>query len=135
MVAQRNNIGFPVSFDWLISGTETADTLTGSDNADQISGQGGDDFLYGNGGNDRLFGGAGNDTLHGGRGDDTMNGGAGGDTFIGGEGFDTVTYAGATSGIKINIDNLSTILARPSATRSVASNALLARTMQTFSLI
>ncbi|KPF83592.1 hypothetical protein IP78_01800, partial [Brevundimonas sp. AAP58] len=59
--------------------------------------------LNGTAGNDVLVGTSGDDTLDGGDGDDLLEGGLGADALIGGNGIDTVTYANATSGVRVFI--------------------------------
>ena len=61
------------------------------------------DTINGLGGNDTLDGGAGNDSLDGGVGADLLVGGAGADQLIGGTGLDTASYAGASSGVKLDM--------------------------------
>ncbi|WP_372088784.1 calcium-binding protein [Tistrella mobilis] len=65
----------------------------------------GDDMLTGDAGANILQGGGGDDTLLGGLGDDTLDGGNGADTIDGGDGFDTVSYAGAGTGMRIDLAN------------------------------
>ncbi|AFK53155.1 calcium-binding protein [Tistrella mobilis] len=65
----------------------------------------GDDMLTGDAGANILQGGGGDDTLLGGLGDDTLDGGDGADTIDGGDGFDTVSYAGAGTGMRIDLAN------------------------------
>ncbi|MEO1495023.1 MAG: LamG-like jellyroll fold domain-containing protein, partial [Pseudomonadota bacterium] len=79
-----------------ISGGVDDDMVYGGDDNDILHGQGGEDALYGGSGNDDVFGGAGNDTLAGGDGEDSLSGGTG---------IDTVTYADASSGVEIHLDN------------------------------
>ncbi len=55
--------------------------------------------------NDKLLGDAGNNRLDGDDGDDTLSGGAGKDTLDGGCGIDTASYAGASSGVTVSLDN------------------------------
>lgn len=56
-------------------------------------------------GADILRGGAGDDTLDGGLGNDLLNGGTGADYLYGAEGRDTASYAGAESGVLIDLRN------------------------------
>ena len=63
----------------------------------------GDDWVETADGYDVLQGGAGNDHLSAGAGDDIISGGAGDDWLDGGIGNDTVSYAGATSGVTIDL--------------------------------
>ena len=88
--------------DSLAGGTEN-DVLHGDLGDDTLDGGDGSDLLYGDDGNDLLVGGLGADSLFGGAGADTMAGGAGADQFTGGADRDTVTYAGATSGVIVNL--------------------------------
>lgn len=68
-----------------------------------LVGTSGADVLNGGLGNDRLQGLGGDDTLNGGAGDDVLNGGTGQNRLDGGAGFDTVTYADATTGVKVKL--------------------------------
>jgi Ca2+-binding RTX toxin-like protein len=79
-----------------------------------VDGQGDDDVVAGGDGTDQLDGGAGNDTLAGGLGVDTLHGGDGNDTIFagtdagdmvdGGPGTDLVSYAGAATGVTIDLN-------------------------------
>ena len=66
----------------------------GGRGSDLISGQSAANRLTGNAGHDTLSGAAGNDTLLGGAGNDRLNGGAG---------MDVASYAGASSGVRVNL--------------------------------
>jgi large repetitive protein len=79
------------------------DKITGGDNNDWISGLGGDDELYGNDGDDEIWGGDGNDLIEGGAGNDTLYGNAGKDIIDGGAGIDTVSYAGDSEGVYVQL--------------------------------
>ncbi|CAN5372874.1 hypothetical protein BH10PSE4_BH10PSE4_16780 [soil metagenome] len=70
---------------------------------ENLSGGTGDDKFTGDDAANLLAGRSGNDTLLGGSGADTLVGGAGDDSLDGGGGIDTVTYAGATSGVSVNL--------------------------------
>ncbi len=105
-----------------LTGSGYRDTLKGSDVANVIKGLGGNDTIYGYDGDDRLEGGAGrdfirghdgddtliggddDDTLIGGNDDDTLIGGGGGDALYGDTGTDTVSYAGSSSGVNVDLD-------------------------------
>ncbi|MBV9280833.1 MAG: hypothetical protein JOZ41_12185 [Chloroflexi bacterium] len=96
----------------LYQGGADADLITGGGGNDTLGGGRGDDTLRGNAGDDDLFGGGGNDILAGGTGDDllrgrgssdTLFGGSGDDSLIGGAGRDTATYAGADSGVTVDL--------------------------------
>jgi Ca2+-binding RTX toxin-like protein len=87
----------PTSGDDVIVGTEAGESINGGEGNDTICALGGNDFLYG---------GAGNDKLLGGDGDDGISGGLGGDTAFGGAGADLVSYASATAGVRVTIDNV-----------------------------
>lgn len=63
----------------------------------------GDDWVETADGYDVLQGGAGNDHLSAGSGDDIVSGGAGDDWLDGGVGNDTVSYAGATAGVTVDL--------------------------------
>ncbi|MGV0759544.1 calcium-binding protein [Tistrella mobilis] len=80
-------------------------TLGNTRDGNFAEGLGGDDALTGSSTDDLLDGGAGEDTLAGGDGDDLLIGGAGGDVIDGGDGFDTVSYAGATNRINVDISS------------------------------
>lgn len=60
-------------------------------------------IINGDAGNNLLNGTSSNDTIKGLDGNDTLNGGLGADILDGGGGDDTVTYANATSGVKVNL--------------------------------
>ena len=77
-----------------VLGSVFADSILGNSAANLISGSNGNDTLTGLGGNDSLFGGFG---------DDTLNGGADADTLAGSVGQDEVSYAGALSGVTLNL--------------------------------
>ncbi len=97
--------------------------IVGSGFADTVVGDSGDNWFYGNAGNDSLQGQGGNDVLVGGLGDDTLDGGDGNDWLYGGDGndvlapgagidavlgeggSDTVSYAGASSGLVVDLAN------------------------------
>jgi hypothetical protein len=72
-----------------------ADQILGTPQGETLTGTAGDDALYGGGGDDVLQGLAGNDDL---------DGGPGADRFEGGAGDDAVSYAAATTGVKVSFD-------------------------------
>jgi len=78
----------------VISGKESADTLTGGDGADEVFGYGSADSLAGGGGGDTIWGGWGNDTLLGGAGADLLVGELGDDLLDGGQDGDTYRVSG-----------------------------------------
>jgi len=86
-----------------LNGGADNDTLSGDAGDDTLDGGDGLDTLSGGDGNDTLIGGLGNDILTGGMGADTLIGGAGADQFTGGTDTDTVSYAAASSGVKVNL--------------------------------
>lgn len=95
-----------------LTGGGGGDTLYGFAGNDTLFGLGGDDFLAGGSGNDTLSGGDGFDTLSGGEGDDVLSGGGNnadstlnGDELIGNGGSDTASYAGAASGVAVDLVN------------------------------
>ncbi|MEL6927224.1 MAG: hypothetical protein AAFO95_01160 [Cyanobacteria bacterium J06600_6] len=90
LIAPDNNNSY------FIQGFAGNDTLTGGDN---------DDTLEGGADNDILNGGDGNDILNGGDGNDTLDGGAGNDTLDGSAGNDTASFASATQGFTVELDN------------------------------
>ncbi len=78
--------------------------VVGSTLNDTLAGDGSANLLYGGGGNDSLDGGAGNDSLFGDGGADVLVGGAGADHLNGGTGgHDVASYAGATTGLRIDL--------------------------------
>ena len=87
-----------------LTGTNGNDILTAAA-ADRyvLEGLDGDDQLFGGAFSDGLYGGAGNDVLDGGGAADLLDGGAGADQLIGGAGDDTATYAGSSSGVRVNL--------------------------------
>ena len=78
----------------VISGKESAETLTGGDGADEVFGYGSADSLAGGGGEDTIWGGWGNDTLLGGAGADLLVGELGDDLLDGGQDGDTYRVSG-----------------------------------------
>ncbi len=68
-----------------------------------LLGSSGHDSLTATGNDDLLQGLTGNDTLDGGEGNDTLDGGPGLDRLVGGAGFDLVSYAGASSGVIVDL--------------------------------
>ena len=64
---------------------------------------GGDDLLIGNDVANLLIGNGGHDTLQGGEGNDILFGGIGADRLEGGAGLDIARYAGAQSGVAVNL--------------------------------
>ncbi|MFB9224975.1 hypothetical protein [Paracoccus cavernae] len=77
----------------LIGGGRGTDRLL---NIENVQGSNFNDRLTGNGVANTLIGGAGNDVLNGGGGNDVLDGGAG---------FDYASFAGATSGVSVNLAN------------------------------
>ena len=104
--AVSNNLGiaYGVHIETLFGGSGS-DTLVGDDLLNRIYAGKGDDRIYGYGGNDRLSGGPGNDIISGGDGNDMFLAGddTGNDRYVGGPGNDLVTYAGAKTGVTINL--------------------------------
>jgi Ca2+-binding RTX toxin-like protein len=94
-----------------IYGEGGGDTLTGGAHADLIygdntvwgAGSDGDDLLSGGAGEDVIHGGGGSDQLFGQADNDILDGGAGDDVLDGGDGLDLATYAGAPSGVVVNL--------------------------------
>lgn len=74
---------------------------------DYIDAQGGNDIIYGQLGNDTILGGSGDDSLYGEDGADYLAGGVGADILNGGDGNDYASYETATSGITLNLTNIS----------------------------
>ena len=81
------------------------DFITGGTGVDSLTGGTGNDTISGVAGNDTLNGGEGNDTLNGGDGNDTIVGSNGSDIIDGGAGKDTLSYAGMTMGVTVNLGN------------------------------
>ncbi|WP_320055887.1 hypothetical protein [Desulfuromonas thiophila] len=81
-------------FDTLVTGTDSADTLSGASTADQLRGYDGDDQLSGLDGDDELSGDDGNDLLYGGAGNDTylFNLGDGSDSLYDASGTDSILF-------------------------------------------
>jgi len=65
---------------------------------------GADTFAAPNGAAWTIYGGAGDDRLTGGSGNDFIDGGAGNDVLNGGAGIDTVSYASATAGVTVTLE-------------------------------
>lgn len=63
------------------------------------------DSLTGGNGNEGLNGLAGNDRLTGNNGNDVLEGGAGADILDGGDDFDFASYAGASVGLRVRLDD------------------------------
>ena len=81
----KAQIFVPQIVDHVLVGTAGGDTLDGGLGNDTLSGLGGNDQLFGHEGNDVLLGGPGNDLLDG------------------GAGIDTASYAGAATGVHVNL--------------------------------
>ncbi len=81
-------------------GEATGDQLSGIEN---VIGSAFDDKLTGNAVANALQGGAGKDVLSGGDGNDVLTGGAGADQLLGGNGVDTVSYAGSSAAVVVNL--------------------------------
>jgi Ca2+-binding RTX toxin-like protein len=91
-----------------LKGGDGDDRLNGGNGNDTLEGEAGADDLYGRAGGDALRGGDGNDELFGGEDSDTLDGGPGADYLDGGLGvLDRVSYAGATTPVRVTIGNAS----------------------------
>ena len=66
-----------------------------------------DDTMFGDGSANTIDGERGNDRLAGGGGDDVLIGGSGRDRLDGGDGEDTASYATASAGVTVNLDDRS----------------------------
>jgi Ca2+-binding RTX toxin-like protein len=88
-----------------LDGAGGANHLSGGAGNDTLVAAGGADLLSGDAGNDSLSGGDGGDTLQGGAGNDTLQGGAGADLLDGGGDSDRADYAGAPTGIRLDLGN------------------------------
>ncbi|MFZ4805921.1 MAG: beta strand repeat-containing protein [Hyphomicrobiaceae bacterium] len=84
-----------------IVGTGGNDTLSGASGGDTLIGGAGNDILYGDDTKDFSIVGA--DSISGGSGNDTIFGGPGPDTLDGGDGIDTLSFAGDTAGIRLDL--------------------------------
>ena len=73
------------------------------DGADRFVGHVGGDYVSGGSGSDTINGRAGDDTLYGSSGNDFLFGETGNDYLDGGDGIDTVSYASASSGVRVNL--------------------------------
>jgi len=102
--------------DAIIAHDEVDDTILGAGGDDTIQsfgdfalsrdlldGGAGDDSIVAYGGSHTLVGGAGADTLRGGTGLDILVGGSGADLMSGGAQVDTVTYAGSSAGVTVDL--------------------------------
>ena len=74
---------------YVLTGTDTADTITTSGEADSITGGEGADTIDGGAGADTIVGGAGADSITGGTGADVITGGTGADSIVLGSEADT----------------------------------------------
>lgn len=90
---------------WVVSitGGKGSDTIYGGELADTLVGGDGADVIRGNGGNDRITGGLGADSLSGGSGNDSLTIDNLDTSVQGGLDVDTVTVAGATSAVNLNL--------------------------------
>jgi Ca2+-binding RTX toxin-like protein len=77
--------------------------IVGNDADNRLTGGNGADHLEGGIGNDALLGGADDDTLQGGANDDVLLGGTGNDIIEGGAGIDTVSYAGQSGFVTVDL--------------------------------
>ncbi|WP_203544714.1 FecR domain-containing protein [Desulfovibrio sp. JC022] len=88
------------------SGSQGSDEnyiITGTEEADSLLGTAASEIIYGLGGNDTIDGGAGNDSVYGGSGNDRIMGGAGSNYIDGGEGSqDGISYQDSTQGIELS---------------------------------
>ena len=94
--ANYSDLAYGVTVDLSITGPQ--DTLgAGRDTLVNI------ENLMGNNENDTLTGNSGNNSIVGNGGNDLINGGAGDDFLDGSDGNDTVSYAGSSSGVTVNL--------------------------------
>ena len=89
-----------------LDGNANVNTLTGGIGNDVLNGYGGGDLLQGGGGLDKIAGHEGHDALYGGRGRDLLFPGAGDDVVRGEGNLDTVSYAGAPTGVTVDLATL-----------------------------
>lgn len=87
----------------LIGSDDRIDRFIGNRAGNYFIGNGGGDVFNGGTGDDTLDGGADGDILFGGAGNDLLFGGSGQDALHGGGGIDTVSYAGSTAAIRVNL--------------------------------
>lgn len=95
------------------TGANNDDVMSGGDGDDRMYGGSGNDVMHGDAGNDRVDGGSGDDVLAGDAGDDELHGGSGNDLLLaagggrdiydGGSGFDTLSFAGVSGNIKVDL--------------------------------
>jgi Ca2+-binding RTX toxin-like protein len=104
----------------LQSGLSDNDSIAAGDGDDIVRGGAGNDTVAGDVGADSLAGGAGNDSLLGNAGDDTLEGGAGADRLDGGADTNTLSYAGSTAGV--TVDLLANTASGGDATGDVVAN-------------
>ncbi|MEQ8498820.1 MAG: hypothetical protein RIB84_05455, partial [Sneathiellaceae bacterium] len=89
-----------------VDGGAGNDTITGTDSVGlRLTGGSGYDRLTGGKKDDTLDGGSENDSLYGDSGDDLLIAGGGYDYLNGGSGSDTASYAGASGGVTVDLDN------------------------------
>lgn len=98
-------LGLPVTVNLGVGEVPTGgdDVILGTPGSDKISGAGGNDRICGLGGGDVIDGGDGNDLVDAGGGNDTVAQVAGDDGAKGGAGVDTISYAGSTTRITLNL--------------------------------
>jgi Ca2+-binding RTX toxin-like protein len=96
---QGPSVGY--AFVQAAGGTAQGDTVAAT--VENLEGSYFNDNLAGNDYANALVGGAGNDTISGRGGNDTIAGGQGADVLSGQTGIDTVSYAGSTAGVEINL--------------------------------
>jgi len=82
------------------SGDAAGDEIAGFEN---VIGGNGADLITGDTHANQLGGGPGDDILSGDAGNDILTGGSGGDWLTGGDGLDTLSYAGDTAGVAIDL--------------------------------
>ena len=88
----------------MLWGGSGKDVLVGAEGTDIAYGGAGRDKVNGNDGNDTLYGGNGNDVLKGGPKNDLLVPGKGRDKVFGNSGDDTVSYAGSSKGVLVDLD-------------------------------
>ncbi|MDO9524526.1 MAG: calcium-binding protein [Gemmobacter sp.] len=103
-LAPAPNSTLPVNQPALPTNQITQAVIWGTAGSDDLRGTDGDDILRGFDGNDRLAGYAGDDILDGGAGEDTLYGAGGGNNeFYGGPDWDTLSYAGSTTPVFVDL--------------------------------
>jgi Ca2+-binding RTX toxin-like protein len=115
-----------VSLDGVAGDGEAGESDNIATDVENILGGSGNDNLTGSAGRNRIDGGLGGDLMNGADGDDTIVGSVGvgdaNDDVRGGAGTDTVTYAGASAGANVTLDNTANDNGQTDNVRSTIEN-------------